>query len=342
MREEQEQNIRPDNGSSGGCDAGSEPRGSDGPGADVAAGGGFGRPDGGFGPSDGEFGCPESGSGPSSGEFGGPEGGSGTSAGESGPCDGGISPSGGIMPTGHIAFGGGWPEVDDTVGADCSEGKGVIGLEDGRYLRDGERSGVWLTASKVISTVMSPLIMPLVAVMALLYGNTLLGYIPGRMKIYFTLVILLNTCVVPMLCIGLLHSMGIVKGIMLGDRRDRVLPLMITAMCYVLCGFMVRGMFGGYLLGKFLFAGAACITLAFIVTFYWKISIHMLASGGTLAMLLLIDVSGIAHFFPAVVAMIAGCGALASARMYLGAHTPAQVAAGFTGGFMVALAVILI
>lgn len=259
-------------------------------------------------------------------------------------AEGGGSPDGSSVPEGKFALydsgaGSGGISSYDPSGRDSGGGDYP---ENGRYLREGERGGIWLTLSRVISTVMSPLIMPLIAVMALLYGNTILGYIPGRMKIYFTLVILLNTYVVPMLCIGLLHSMGIIKGLLLGERRDRVLPLMITALCYVLCAFMVRGMLGGYLLGKFLFAGAACITLAFMVTFYWKISIHMLASGGTLAMLLLIDISGIADFFPAVVAMIAGCGALASARMYLGAHTPAQVAAGFTGGFLVAMTVILL
>lgn len=204
------------------------------------------------------------------------------------------------------------------------------------------RRGLPLLLSRTISTVLSPLLMPLIAVMALLFGNTLLGYIPGKVKLYYTLVILLNTCVVPIMCIGLLHSMGIVKGLLLGSRKDRVLPLMITALCYVVCAFMIQGMMGSYLITKFLLAGAACITLAFIVTFYWKISIHMLGCGGTLAMLLTIHLGGIGDFLYTVIAMIAGCGALASARMYLGAHTPLQVAAGFTGGMVVATAVILL
>ncbi|MCD8073273.1 MAG: phosphatase PAP2 family protein [Alistipes sp.] len=201
------------------------------------------------------------------------------------------------------------------------------------------RGGAALTLSRLISIVMNPLLMPFFGVLVLLYG-TGLNYLPGKIKMYYILVVLLNTCVVPVICIGLLHSIGVVKGVTLGSRRDRVLPLLITALSYVLCAFMIKGLFGAVVVQRFLLAGAACITLAFIVTFYWKISIHMIAAGGTLALVIFLEHFGLGRFMPAVIAMVAGCGALASARMYLGAHTPLQVAAGFAGGFAVSLLVI--
>ncbi len=208
------------------------------------------------------------------------------------------------------------------------------------YTGHDDRKGLPLLLSRLISTVLSPLLMPLLAVSALLFG-TVLSIMPARAKLYYTVIILLDTCIVPILCIGLLHSLGVIKGLLLATRRDRVLPLLITALCYVLCAFMVRGLPGSLLVSKFLLAGSACITVAFIVTFYWKISIHMLGAGGTLAMLCVIQYLGLADFLPLIVLMVAACGALASARLYLGAHTPLQVATGFTGGFVVALVVIM-
>ncbi|MCC8036204.1 MAG: hypothetical protein LIO77_09805 [Rikenellaceae bacterium] len=201
--------------------------------------------------------------------------------------------------------------------------------------------GLALTLSHLISIVMNPLLMPFFGVLVLLYG-TGLNYLPGRIKVYYILVVLLNTCVLPLVCIGLLNSVGVVKGVMLASRRDRVLPLMITALSYVLCAFMIKGDFGAVVVQRFLLAGAACITMAFVVTFYWKISIHMIGAGGTLALVLFLQHFDLGNFMPAVVAMVAGCGALASARMYLGAHTPLQVTAGFAGGFLISLLVILV
>ncbi len=140
--------------------------------------------------------------------------------------------------------------------------------------------------------------------------------------------------IVPCLIIILMAKVGIVKnGVALRDRRDRVLPLSIYM---VLCFLQV------YLLGRqglpdwaiFLFWGGAALSVIFvIVTFWWKISGH--AAGNTSlavgALLMYYQFPDIVPFaIPILLVVVSG--GVSSIRLYLGRHTPAQIAAGTLAG----------
>lgn len=70
-----------------------------------------------------------------------------------------------------------------------------------------------------------------------------------------------------------------------------------------------------------LIAGASSIAAALVVSFWWKLSIHMVAVGGVLTVCALI-------FGPAVLALTPLVPIVGWARIELTAHTPAQVAVG--------------
>jgi membrane-associated phospholipid phosphatase len=81
---------------------------------------------------------------------------------------------------------------------------------------------------------------------------------------------------------------------------------------------------------------SVCIGLVTLITLFWKISAHAVGTGGLLGFLFGIVYSFAATelLYPTLVCVLA-TGLLLSARLYLNAHTPVEVGAGFLLGLTV-------
>jgi len=170
--------------------------------------------------------------------------------------------------------------------------------------------------------------------MALLVVVSPLKMLPLYYRLFLVGEVCFYSFIVPCLTIILMSKVGIVKnGVALRDRRDRFLPLFVYM---VLCFVQV------YLLGEqglpewalCLFWGGALLSVVFvIVTFWWKISGHAAgnASLAVGALLLYYQFPTVIPFF-APILMIIISGGVSSIRLYLGRHTPAQIAAGSFAG----------
>lgn len=208
-------------------------------------------------------------------------------------------------------------------------------------IEDVENKGVIYKLSRAISGVLHPFVVPTITVLLLLFGNTIMSGVPERLKLLFVAIIVLNTIVVPTLFILLLRSFNYIPNFSLNQRRDRIAPLVVVTICYIICAFMISDALVAFLIRKFLFAAVGCVLLGLVVSFFWKISLHMISAGGALALLFIINISGFGNMLWVLIVGVLLTGALASARLYLGLHTPLQVTAGFVGGFIVACAVML-
>lgn len=200
----------------------------------------------------------------------------------------------------------------------------------------------WLTRlSKTISFVLHPLIVPTWAVSLLLFGHTVMSGITMRSKGFFLAIVLLNTWIIPALSIGLLRSLKLIPSLKLDEPRHRILPMIIVALSYVSCAFMLSDLMMAFLIRRFLFAAMGCVLFTLIITPFWKISLHMTAAGGLVAMLFILNLSGFGQLSYTLLAFILLTGALGSARLWLGYHNLWQVTAGFIGGFLIASTTIL-
>ena len=188
--------------------------------------------------------------------------------------------------------------------------------------------------SRAVSVVLHPLVMPLYVILLLVAGPTQLSYFPASVKFYLLWVTVLYTAVIPLLS---------VSSLAIDDRRERILPLAIGIVCYLLCAATVARIPSAMIVRKFMLAGACCELFCLAVTFYWKISLHLAAQGAAAALLVLLTFGNAGNLTGALAVAVLAAGALASARLWLGCHTIRQVAAGYAGGFIVAtLAVLLL
>ena len=194
--------------------------------------------------------------------------------------------------------------------------------------------------ANTLSWVLHPFLLP-VYLMVLLLTMTTFALYSANVKFYFMWVVALYAIIIPFLTLGILRSLGRISDFRVDDRRERLLPLLIGTVCYVLCALTFAKIPSAIFLRKFMVAAACCEAMCLVVSLRWKISLHLTGMGAIVALLVVMNVVGVGNMLIPLAAAILCAGALASARLYLGCHNPRQVAAGFFGGFCVSLLAVL-
>lgn len=191
--------------------------------------------------------------------------------------------------------------------------------------------------SQILSALFSPIIVPTYAVMLALWCSRLM-FLPLNVRWNVTLLVFCITAVVPLAAILGLHMLGVVSDAGLNKRTERTLPYVITGLAYVACTiYLLRANAPGWL---WLFmAGATLATvISAVVNRWWKISAHMAAMGGLVAMMFRVLDIGMAApgvpFMLFTILIVIAAGAVGTARIYLDRHTLLQVIAGTANGFL--------
>lgn len=195
--------------------------------------------------------------------------------------------------------------------------------------------------ARCLSFALHPFLVPLYLMLTLLFARTAYSYYPAGIKVYLIWVVTLFTMVIPVLALMVLRSLGKLKDYRIATRHERILPLAIGFVCYLLCAMTIAKIPSAFLLRRMMFAAAGCELLCLAVTLRWKISLHLTGMGAVVALFTVLTVAGIGNLTAGWIAAVACSGALASARLYLGSHNALQVLAGFAGGFTVTTVVLL-
>jgi hypothetical protein len=135
----------------------------------------------------------------------------------------------------------------------------------------------------------------------------------------------------------------LLQNLQMEDRSRRVVPFLFTTFIYGADTFLLtRNLSSLHLSVVILAAVSVCIGLVTLVTLFWKISAHAVGTGGLLGFLfgIIYDFAAVELLYPTLACVLAA-GLLLSARLYLNAHTPAQVGAGFLLGLMVCFAAVV-
>lgn len=190
-------------------------------------------------------------------------------------------------------------------------------------------------AATAVSWVLVPMMMPVYGIM-LVFGLSLLTFTPWPNKVVFTLVVAAFNVLLPALLILILKKMGIVHDIGLNERRERLIPYIIVALCMGATAFFMYYKNAPVWVVSFFTGGVAAGVVNMIVNRWWKISAHAAGIAGIVALLLRIQAEGYpqSNLLPWIVTAIALAGLMGSARVWLGRHTVAQVLAGYAVGFL--------
>lgn len=143
-----------------------------------------------------------------------------------------------------------------------------------------------------------------------------------------TALLFFNTAVLPVLFL-ILGGRSLVKQ-SLHERRSTVLVVMLI---YGLTFWFFPEKFIPDYLRWTLLAISTGMLVAFVVNFWFKISLHASGWGGFVAVYLyLLTNYGAANFYPFIITVLCA-GLVGMSRLYLGAHTNKELYAGYISGF---------
>ncbi len=187
--------------------------------------------------------------------------------------------------------------------------------------------------ARILSSIFHPMLIPTLGLFLIFNIGGHFSYLPFEHKRLIYIFVFVSTCALPLSLIPLFMLLGYVKSIYMEQRKERLLPTLFTCLFYGIgYFFLTRIPIVPSFIQGFMLASIIAVGLALVITLFWKISMHMIGFGGlTGAILALAFTFGLDIWLLfSIVVIIAGL--LGSSRLYLKAHTPMQVHAGFLLG----------
>ncbi|RLD80147.1 MAG: PAP2 family protein [Bacteroidetes bacterium] len=189
--------------------------------------------------------------------------------------------------------------------------------------------------SKLISLLFHPLLMPTYALIIILNSGTHYSYLPAQAQKIIYVLVFLSTFLIPVSIIPFLMQLKLVNGVDLKERKERIIPLSITAASYYFAFYLLSRL--PFHVPQFLkiliLASAILIVINLLINLKWKISSHLIGISGLLALIFTFSIIYYANLLYVLILITLVSGVIAFARLKLEAHSPMQIYAGFLIGF---------
>lgn len=196
-----------------------------------------------------------------------------------------------------------------------------------------------ILAARIMSMLFTPFYLPLVGLVAL-FLFSYMSLLPLAYKLPMLLMVYISTILMPSLLIHLYRKFQGWTSKELGRKERRVVPYLISILCYFGCFFLMEYRNTPRVISIILVAALVIQMVCALINVWWKISTHTAAIGGVAGGLVVYSIAF--SFNPiwwlAFVILLAGT--VGTARMILRQHTLAQVVTGFLVGVVCALFII--
>lgn len=197
------------------------------------------------------------------------------------------------------------------------------------------------TAARIISALFHPLLMPtwLVAALAISFPWALQPARPENLTAYLLLVVGL-TFILPAINIGFFRWFGYIRSFHMPAREERLRPFLLTLLLYAFCTFLFHyklrmGLSDNFF--KLLLILNTLVFVAWLLTWFVKVSIHSLASAAVPVILVVLSrYTEERQLLPALLISIVVAGMVMSARLQLQAHSLREVGLGALAGVITA------
>jgi hypothetical protein len=119
------------------------------------------------------------------------------------------------------------------------------------------------------------------------------------------------------------------------NRRERIIPLLITTFLYSATSFIIFGFPIPVFLKSFIFAASFLSLMVTVINFWWKISLHSVGAGALTAVVLILSFKMYTPLVWYLISVIIAGGLVLSSRLRLNFHNPQQIWFGFLTGYLV-------
>lgn len=197
-----------------------------------------------------------------------------------------------------------------------------------------------ILTARIISMLFTPFYLPMVG-LAVLFSFSYLNIFPWSYKIEVLIMAYLFTILLPTVMIHIYRRYQGWTLIELGHRERRMIPYIISILCYFTCIYLMEHLHMPHFMGSIVVAALMVQIVCALINVWWKISTHTAAIGGMGGALFAF--AEYLNFNPVwwlcIVFLVAGI--VGTCRMILRQHSLPQVVAGFWVGFVCAAMAIL-
>ncbi|MBI1770492.1 MAG: hypothetical protein HYR67_19160 [Bacteroidetes bacterium] len=191
------------------------------------------------------------------------------------------------------------------------------------------------TAAKIISFIFHPLLLAtyLVLVLGIFFPAMLMVSLPNLKLV--ALFVFGFTFFIPVINLWLFRILGNISSLQLESQQERKTPFVFISIMYIVVAslFYFKLPFNSNF-NKLMMIVAALVVTATVITFFLKVSVHSLAMGGWIGILL-----PLIRFSPDLLwptaSIIALSGLVISSRLILNAHTLRETIIGVIAGLLV-------
>lgn len=193
--------------------------------------------------------------------------------------------------------------------------------------------------AKTISIVFHPVVVPTLGMILLLNSGFYFSMLTWEAKRFILLVVFFTTCILPMLTVSLM-ALNPRFDINMPKHTDRIVPQLAASVFYYL-GFVLLGRVTIFpVLKLFMLASVLVIIALLLISFKWKISIHMAALGSLAGTFFALSFRKGINPVYALLIIVLVSGLVGTARLTLQKHNIWQIIAGYLLGFLFLYAVV--
>ncbi len=197
-----------------------------------------------------------------------------------------------------------------------------------------------ILAARIMSLIFTPFYLPFVGLVAL-FLFSYLSIFPWAYKLQVLVMVYLFTILLPTVLIHLYRRYQGWNLIELGHRERRMVPYVISILCYFTCIYVMDRLHMPHFMGAIVVAGLLVQIVCALINVWWKISTHTAAIGGVAgALFAFAEYLGFNPVWWLCLVFIIG-GMVGTSRMILRQHSQGQVVSGFGVGFLCAAIAIL-
>jgi hypothetical protein len=169
---------------------------------------------------------------------------------------------------------------------------------------------------------------------------------PDKNNAFLTLIsVFIATGIMPVIISIILKKIKLISSLHMPKKEERMLPFLLTGTLYYGVIYLLSSKWKiplDPLIYKFMFGATLAIIIGMLITFNWKISVHMIGIGGVVGIVTVISKTGPDVLLYLLNVLIIIAGLIGFGRLQLKAHSFNQVIAGFLLGFSCEILILLI
>ena len=197
-----------------------------------------------------------------------------------------------------------------------------------------KRANKLILGARVLSAVFNPFYLPTVGLIVL-FTLSYLSLLPLSYKMVVLGLVYIFTILLPTLLISLYRHHQRWTLIELGQRERRMVPYVISILCYFMCVYIMKAMHIPHFMASIVIAALGIQIICAIINAWWKISTHLAAIGGVVGAVMAFSVIFAYNPIPWLCTTILLAGILGTSRMVLRQHSLSEVLGGFAVGVVV-------